>query len=137
MMKKVFLDSDIIIDLISQRLPFYNDAAQIFTLLDLNKFMGFTTPVVFSNLFYILSKLKNKSFAIKNLNKLRSILNILTVDEKTIDLSLASDFTDFEDAIQYYSSIENGINIIITRNKKDYKNCKIPVLSPKEFLSNI
>lgn len=136
-MKKVFLDSDIIIDLISQRLPFYNDAAQIFTLLDLNKFMGFTTPVVFSNLFYILSKLKNKSFAIKNLNKLRSILNILTVDEKTIDLSLASDFTDFEDAIQYYSSIENGINIIITRNKKDYKNCKIPVLSPKEFLSNI
>ncbi|HLA50422.1 MAG TPA: PIN domain-containing protein [Thermodesulfovibrionia bacterium] len=60
---------------------------------------------------------------------------IAEVDEKVIDLSLTADFKDFEDAVQYYSAIKVKADCIITRNKDDYVNDKIPVLTPEEFLA--
>ena len=63
------------------------------------------------------------------------MVEVLAVDDKIIDLSLTSDLKDFEDAIQYYTAIENDMNIIITRNKKDFKDVDLPVLTAKEFLN--
>ncbi|MDO5510768.1 MAG: hypothetical protein Q4F57_08730 [Weeksellaceae bacterium] len=67
-------------------------------------------------------------------SKLKVLVEVLPIDNKILKLSLASDFSDFEDAIQYYSAIENGMDVIITRNKKDFKSINLPVLSAKEFL---
>jgi len=137
MINKVFIDTDIILDLLAQREQFYDSAAVLFSLIDLNKVKAFTSPVVIANIFYILSKLRNKSFALKNVKKIRAFLSILNLDEKIIDLASSSDFNDFEDSIQYYTSIENDIDYIITRNKKDFKLSKIPVFTAEEFLSQI
>jgi predicted nucleic acid-binding protein len=68
---------------------------------------------------------------------LKALINILPVDERIIEQSLNSEFTDFEDAIQYFTAVNNRIKIIITRNKIDYKNCKINVLTAEEFLKTI
>ncbi|ELR70704.1 PIN domain containing protein [Fulvivirga imtechensis AK7] len=58
------------------------------------------------------------------------------MDDKIIDLSLDSDFKDFEDSIQYYTAIENNLDLIITRNLKDFKLSKIPVLTAKNYLES-
>ena len=134
MIPKLFIDTDIILDILAKRDPFYDSAAQLFTLIDEKKVEAFTTPVVFSNLFYILSKLKSREFAHSSLRKLRLLLSIIEVDEKVIDLALNSEFKDFEDAIQYYSAKFNDLEFIITRNVKDYVSKDLTVLTAEEFI---
>ena len=63
------------------------------------------------------------------------MVTVLSIDSKTIDLAIASGFNDFEDAIQYYAAIENGITTLITRNIKDYKKANINVMSPESFMA--
>ncbi len=135
-MKKIFIDSDIILDLLAKREPHYIFAAKLFTLIDQKKLNGFTSPIVFANLHYLLKKNSSNSVALKSLRKLKTLINILPVDEKVIEQALNSDFTDFEDAIQYFTSVNNGINILITRNKVDYKKGKIIVVTAEEFLKS-
>ena len=134
-MKKVFVDSDVILDLLAKREPHYLHAAKLFTLIDQQKVKGYTSPIVFAILHYLLRKNTSNLTALKSLRKLKTLINILSVDERIIEQSLNSEFTDFEDAIQYFAAVNNGISIIITRNKADYKKSKIPVVTAEEYLS--
>ena len=133
-MIKIFIDSDIVIDLLAKREPYYIHAAKLFTLADKNKVQTFTSPIVFSNIHYILTKLTSNSLSLQSLRKLKTIVKVLPIDEKIIEQSLNSDFKDFEDAIQYHTAVNSGIKFIITRNKEDYKKSKIPVCTADEFL---
>ena len=123
-MDKIFVDSDIILDVIQER-EFYKEAVELFTLIEENKVKGFVSPLIFANLYYILRKYEDNEFARKVLIRLKALFNIVTINEKTIELALSSEFKDFEDAIQYYSALESDINYLITRNKKDYKDLDI------------
>lgn len=136
-MIKLFVDSDIILDLLAQREPHYIHAAKLFTLIDQNEVKAYTSPLIFANLHYLLKKQTSNISALKSLRKLKTLINILSIDEKVIEQSLNSEFNDFEDAIQYFAAINNGINLIITRNKTDYKRSKIDVLTAEEFLKNL
>ena len=136
-MKKIFIDTDIILDLFSKREPFYEFSAELFTLVDSGKVDAFITPIIVTNLHYILSKLKSKKQAIKNLQKLRTLVHILPVNEKIIDLALSSEFKDFEDAVQYYTALNNRLEYLITRNVNDYKSADITVLTAEEYLNLI
>jgi predicted nucleic acid-binding protein len=137
MRKKVFVDTDIIFDLLAKRDPFYIYAARLFTNADKQELNLCVSSLCFGNLNYILSKQKSASEARKILSRLKVLVKVLPVDDKTIDLALNSDFKDFEDAIQYYCAIENGIQVILTRNLKDYKNSSIPVFTAEEFIRQL
>ena len=136
-MIKLFIDSDIILDLLSQREPHYIHAARLFTLIDLNEVVAYTSPLVFANLHYILRKHTSNASALRNLRKLKTLVKILPLNERVIEQSLNSEFNDFEDAIQYFTAVNNGITLIITRNKVDYKRSKIDVLTAEEFLKSL
>ncbi len=136
-MKKIFIDSDIILDLLAKREPHYIYSAKLFTLIDRQKFIAYTSPIVFANLHYLLKKATSNSSALKNLRKLKTFINILPVDERVIEQSLNSDFNDFEDAIQYFTAVNNGIKLLLTRNKIVYKKSKIPIASAEEFLKTL
>lgn len=136
-MIELFVDSDIILDLLAQREPHYIHAARLFTLIDQNKVVAYTSPLIFANLHYLLKKQSSNLLALKNLRKLKTLINILSIDEKVIEQSLNSEFNDFEDAIQYFTAVNNGITLIITRNKTDYKRSKIDVLTAEEFLKSL
>jgi len=136
-MKKIFIDSDIILDLFAKREPHYIYSAKLFTLIDQQKFIAYTSPIVFANLHYLLKKNTSNSSALKNLRKLKTFINILPVDERVIEQSLNSEFSDFEDAIQYFTAINNGIRLLLTRNKVDYKKSKIPIATAEEFLKSL
>ena len=73
--------------------------------------------------------------SLTNLKYLKSLVDILPVDQNTIEFALNSSFNDFEDAIQYYCAEQNGLKYLITRNKKDYKKAKINILDAQEYLS--
>ncbi len=132
-MIKLYIDSDIILDLFLKRND-YDNAAELMTKIDKKKYKGYTTPLTVANIHYIMAKFGGKKKSIKNIRKLRKIISILSIDEEIVDEALLSDNTDFEDAIQYIASEKNNIDFIITRNKGDFKNSKLAVLNAKEFL---
>lgn len=133
-MNKIFVDSDVILDLLAHRVPHFHFAALLFTFGDMKKIELFTSPTVFCNVFYILRKEIGIENAKTALRKLRLIINIIDSSEKTIDCALNSDFADFEDAIQCYTAQDHQISTIITRNIKDYKTAGILVQTPEIFL---
>lgn len=137
MNKKVFIDSDIILDLLCKREPFYDFAAEVFTLGDTKQIELITTSLVFANVFYILRKLLGIEKAKELLRKLRIIIGVISVDEKIVDLALNSKFNDFEDGLQYFTARENEIKIILTRNGKDYKEKDLVIQTPAEYLKMI
>jgi predicted nucleic acid-binding protein len=132
MIRRVFIDGDVILDLLLAREPFFPAATRFFLLVQEGKIQGCVSPLIFSNLFYVLRKQLSASEALTALRKLKLLTQVLPVDERTIDLALASEFKDFEDAIQYYVALSNGIDAIITRNKRDYKASKLPLLTAEE-----
>ena len=133
-MNKVFVDSDVILDLLAHRIPHFHFAALLFTFADMKKIELYTSPTVLCNVFYILRKEIGIEKAKTALRKLRLIINIIDSSEKTIDCALNSDFSDFEDAIQYYTAQNHNLSVIVTRNVKDYKDSKLNVETPEMFL---
>jgi predicted nucleic acid-binding protein len=134
-MKKLFIDTNVLIDLIDKRLPFYNDAATISTLAEKKQLKLAASSISFVNTFYVLSKKLDNKQVVNSLMKYRLICEVSNIDEIIIDKSLISNFNDFEDAVQHYSALHHKCDILITRNKKDFKNSEIPVMTPTEFLA--
>ena len=133
-MNKVFVDSDVILDLLAQRIPHFHFSALLFTFADMKKLELYTSPTVFCNVFYILRKELGIEKAKSALRKLRLLIKIIDSSEKTIDCALNSEFSDLEDAIQCYTAQNHQISIIVTRNVKDYKTTGIIVQNPETFL---
>ena len=133
MMEKVFVDANIVLDLLEKRDGFYKEAQELFTLADKKKAELFVSALTIANVHYLLFK-HLRMEARKAVSKFKVLVEVLPVTDKILELSLASNFYDFEDAIQYYTAIEYGMDVIISRNKKDFKNIDLPVLTAGEFL---
>ncbi len=119
-MERVFVDTNIVLDLLEKRENFYQEAQELFTMGDQNKVKLFISALTIANVHYLLFK-HLKMEARKAISKFKVLVEVLPIDDKIVELSLASDFTDFEDAIQYYTAIEHGMEVIISRNKKILK----------------
>ncbi len=132
-MDKILVDTNIVLDLLAERKKFIKEAQELFTLSDKNEVKIYVSSLTFAKTYYILSQQMKMDIVRKILRKFKVLVEVLPLDDKIIDLSLESDFKDFENAIQYYTAIENEISIIITRNLKDFKTAKIPVLTAKEY----
>ena len=137
-MKKVFVDTNIVIDLLSKREPFYDESADLFSLADKKVIELHISSLTIANTSYTLLQQINSKKAKEILRKLRLIVNVLALDNKIIGLTLNDDsFSDFEDGLQYYTAIENDQDLIITRNLKDFKASKLPVMTAKQFVETI
>jgi predicted nucleic acid-binding protein len=134
MNRKLFVDSDIILDLLAKRPLFYEDAAQIFTWAYKKKIELYTTAVALANVFYILRKVNGNEKSKEQIKDLRLLIKILPIDENIVDMALRSKFNDFEDGLQYYAAKELNLFGIITRNLKDYKIKDIVIQTAKEFV---
>jgi len=132
-MKRVLLDTDVLLDFFYDRQPFSDDAAQIIGFCEQKKIKAFITPVIISNLYYLLRKNASHKKVIDSLQALLTVVDVLNVDGETVHKALNSKFKDFEDALQNYASL-NKVDIIITRNIKDYKYSELAVFSPSDFV---
>ncbi|MBE3086563.1 MAG: PIN domain-containing protein [Bacteroidetes bacterium] len=134
-MTNLFIDTDVIIDFLIDRKPYSREAAIIFTLIDRKKLKGYASSLTFSNLYYVLHKIEPHKKVISKLDSISNLLTILKVDEQMIRDAIDSGFSDFEDSIQYFCALDcKKIEVIITRNTRDYKNSDLTVMSPGDFL---
>jgi len=137
-MVHVLIDTDVILDHFFDREPYANFANVVFGLCETGKIRGYVTPVICSNTYYILRKTAGHGKVIKNLKMLLSITNVLSMDREVILQAIDSDFRDFEDALQNFAAAKSGkINMILTRNLKDYAKSKIAVLTPESFIKSL
>ncbi|PKP12495.1 MAG: PIN domain nuclease [Bacteroidetes bacterium HGW-Bacteroidetes-3] len=136
-MDKILVDTNIVLDLLSKREAFYEEAQELFTLADHKKIKLYISSLTVTNTHYLLARNYKLDEARKILIKFKVLAEVLTLDDKILELALVSDFKDFEDAIQYHSALENNLDIIVTRNKKDFKNSILPVFTAKEYLLKI
>ena len=135
-MTTLFLDTNIVMDLLEKREPYCNDAVRLFTMAYNRQVSLVVSPMTYSTASYLLRK--HGSEGVRNLlSNFRRLSRVATTNECTVDDSLASQFTDFEDAMQYYTALKAKADIIITRNGKDFANSKIPVMTAAEFLATI
>jgi len=136
-MKTVLCDINFFLDIFLKREPFYTASARVFKKIEEKELKGYLCALSFPTLFYLISKELRRDRAMKTLKKIRIIFAVAPVDGKVVDLSLVSGFKDFEDAVQYYSALQVKADCVITRNKADYDEQAIPILTPEEFLATI
>lgn len=136
-MDKVLIDSDVILDSLFDREPFSEFATEILSMCESGKVKGFLTPIIYSNVYYLLRKVASHDKVIDKLKQLLSITEVLSMDKLVVQSALNSQFKDFEDSLQNSSAELNGnIEVILTRNLKDYKKSNIGVFTPETYLKS-
>jgi len=134
-MDKVLLDTDVLLDFYLDRQPFSEFSSQAIALCELKEIKGFVTPVIISNLYYLLRRNATHNKVISKMSVLLSFVDVLVMDKSVILDALKSGFRDFEDSLQHSSAVANGqINIILTRNIKDYKASNLSVMTPETYV---
>lgn len=137
-MKRILIDTDVILDFFFDRRPFSDNAAKVLSLCESREIKGFITSVIISNVYYLLRQTSRHEKVIEKLMQLVTITEILTTDRDIIIKALNSNFKDFEDALQNYSAELNGqIDLIVTRNIKDFSNSSLGVMTPENYLKTL
>ena len=135
-MKSVLIVTDVLLDFYLDRKPFSDDSLQLLLKCEQKQFRAYITPVIVANTYYILRRHATHHYVIERLQILLNTIHILAMGHKQVLAALESKFTDFEDALQYFSAVKsNKIDAIITRNIKDFKKSALPVFTPNEFLA--
>jgi predicted nucleic acid-binding protein len=135
-MIRLFLDTNIVVDVLERREPFCNDAVRLFTMAYNKQVQLVVSPMTYSTASFLLRK--HGPEGVRNLlSNFRQLSRVATTDERTVDDSLASQFKDFEDAMQYYTAVNAKADVIITRNGKDFAASKLPVMTATEYLATL
>ncbi|MDP4007763.1 MAG: PIN domain-containing protein [Candidatus Peregrinibacteria bacterium] len=134
MIHSVYVDTDVIFDVLTKREPYYNGSAKLFSLIENGKLTAYVSPLSFANMHYILRKISSSAKSKSTLKKIFSLVKISPFTEDVLAKALDCDFKDFEDAIQNFSAINCKAKCIITRNLRDFTKSALPSFSPEEFL---
>ncbi|NHB70230.1 PIN domain-containing protein [Perlabentimonas gracilis] len=135
-MKRLLLDTNIILDIALKREPHFELSSKIFELIDKNRIIGYITASTVTDIYYISRKEKGNEIAIEFISNLIEIVDVIGVDKSIIVKALKSNLKDFEDAVQVSAAEYNEIEIIVTRNKSDFLNSGLEILTPKELVDN-
>ena len=133
-MMNVFLDTNILIDILERREPFFLQSANILELGFRKRLNLYATSLSFINSVYVSRKSIGKETAIEKIKVLRKAIEVSPISSNEFDMALALNINDVEDALQYCSALSARCDVIVTRNKKDFPTDeKLPILTPQEF----
>ncbi len=131
---KLFLDTNVVIDVIAAREPFVADSQAIFNLCETGKVQGSVSALTLCTLSYVLRKFVTPGTMRTKLREFRSVLTPIDLTVSLLDKAISSSISDFEDAVQFYTAVYSEVDYIITRNVKHFPQDNIPVLTPTNFL---
>ena len=131
----VFIDTNVLLDVLARRNPHYEAAAHVWTLCEQGKIEGHISAISFNNIFYIVRRLSGRRAAHRSLSLLRDVFRLVTLDSQIINQSIASGFADFEDAIQYHSALRADAVAIVTRDAAHFPKSEISIVSPASFVA--
>lgn len=135
-MKKLLLDTNIILDIALKREPHFELSSKIFELIDKKRIIAYITASAVTDIYYISRKEKGNEIAIEFISNLIEIVDVIGVDKSIIVKALKSNLKDFEDAVQVSAAENYEIEIIVTRNKSDFLNSGLEILTPEELIDN-
>ena len=134
-MDKVLIDTDVILDFFFNRMPFSEYSSRVIGLCETDNIKGYVTSVIYSNVYYLLRQTARHEKVIEKLKQLLLITDVLLMDKVVVSNALNSGFKDFEDGLKNFTAIKNGkIDVILTRNLKDYSKSEIAVMTPESYI---
>jgi predicted nucleic acid-binding protein len=131
----VFVDTNVLLDVLTQREPFYDDSVAVWTLAEQGKIRGFVSVLSFSNVYYIVRRLSDRRTADRAMLLLRGTFTAVACDEQVLSQAIDAGMKDFEDAIQYHSALRVNASCLITRNPDHFPRSALPIATPAEFLA--
>ncbi|MDQ1707484.1 MAG: hypothetical protein QOJ88_695 [Pyrinomonadaceae bacterium] len=134
---RVLLDTDVILDVITARVPFANEAAELLDLNERGSFEAYISALTPLNVFYIARKAISSATLREAIKDLLASVKVCPVNDAVLHAAFAVDFTDYEDGVQHCGAVAAGLEGIVTRNLRDFKNSALPVFTPAEFLDHI
>ena len=132
---KVFLDTNVLVDYLNKREPFFANASCIIDLCLSGQVKGVLSALSIVNAAYIMRKAYTRSSLQVKMGWLINVFEISSIDEQTIREAFASHATDFEDAVQCFSALQADADLIVTRDASGFKDFPIPVMTPADFLA--
>jgi predicted nucleic acid-binding protein len=132
---RLLFDTNIILDIALKREPFYKDSVTVFKDIDNKTIFGFITATTITDIYYIAKKDKGHAIAIEFIGNLIQFVDLIGIGKEIIIEALTTKLADFEDSIQSVASSYNDIDYIITRNTKDFKDSRVKVLTPIDFIN--
>lgn len=132
---RIFVDTNLLLDVLAKREPFYTAAARVWTLAETGACEGLVSAISFNNVFYILRKARDAVAARRALVLLRDVFAAVAPDQRILNQAIDSEIPDFEDAIQLYSAVRARADYLLTRNVGDFPEGILPILTPDEFLA--
>jgi predicted nucleic acid-binding protein len=132
---KVFLDTNVILDVLANREPFVADSAAVLSLVEARTVEGCAAAHSVTTLFYLLRREVGSRRAREVLMDLLRVLEVVAVDQDRIFQALAMDWDDFEDAVQASCAAKAEVDYLLTRDQEDFRGSYVPVLSPAEFIA--
>ena len=137
-MRRVFIDTNVLLDLLLERTPWIEQSEILFSLADRKQISLLCCSLSFSTAIYIMQRKGYKrEDIIWRLGVAKSLCQVTALDGQVIDDMLKSNFMDLEDAMQYFSARSFSADVIVTRNKSDFTKAEIPVLTPIEYLRRL
>jgi predicted nucleic acid-binding protein len=132
---KTLFDTNVILDVLLDREPFSNNASLLLSKVEQSEIIGFICATTITTIHYLATKALGPQAASKHIQTLLSLFVIAPVNRVVLENAAASNFSDFEDAVLHEAACHAGAKYIVTRNIDDFKNSKLPVFDPKEFIS--
>ncbi|MBI4612564.1 MAG: PIN domain-containing protein [Planctomycetes bacterium] len=132
---KVFIDTNVLLDVLAERKAFYADAMRIWTLSESGRIGGHVSAISFSNCYYIVHRHAGRRSADKAVRLLRDVFEPVDLTAQILNQAIDAGFADFEDAIQFHSAVHAQAKCVITRNPDHFPRTPLSVLSPAEFLA--
>lgn len=132
---RIFVDTNLLLDVLAKREPFYAAAARVWTLAETGACEALVSAISFNNVFFIVRKVRDTAAARRALVLLRDVFASVAPDQRILNQAIDSDIPDFEDAIQFYSALHARADYLLTRNVGDFPAGILPILTPAEFLA--
>ncbi len=134
---KILVDTNVLLDVLTQRRPFFEDSAKVWSLIYQGLMPGYVSAISVNNLYYIVRKLRDKETAESFVDDLLRDFEVVSLTKSILQQARTVDGKDFEDSIQYFSAVQGGCEILLTRNKKDFPTAGLRLLNPSEFLERL
>ncbi len=132
---RIFLDTNVVLDVFAHRQPFYAHSARVWALSELGKVHGLVSALSMTTLYYVVRKLSSRPAAMEMLKAVRGCVGVTACDASVLNLAIDAGFDDFEDAVQYFSARAAGAEVLITRNAHHFPDDDLLAMTPTVFLA--
>ncbi len=135
---RVLIDTNIVLDFLLQRSPFFQDAELLFQAIDAGQLIGYVTATTLTDIFYISRKhTRSVEQARQAVSETLIAMVICPIDRAVLESAFNSGLVDFEDAVQIFGAVAQGLDAILTRDNKGFLSSPVPVLSIQELLQQL